>query len=310
MNPKRAILIAGPTASGKSEVALQVAKKIGGVIINADSMQVYEGLDILTAKPGAGVRAMVPHHLYGVKKADEAFSVADWLVLASAAAECAWTARKTPIFVGGTGLYFKALLDGLVEIPKVPKEIRRHLRRKMETEGVAALYQTLKEKDPVTADRLDANDRQRILRALEVYEATGKPLSAWQQAAQKGFLNGAEVLKICLEVDREDLEKKIRARFQGMVSKGAPEEVKTLAARNLSPDLPIMKAIGVRPLLRHLNEEITLEETIELVVIESRQYAKRQRTWFKGQFTGWTFLPAGVGVAREILSLAKKTFRD
>lgn len=310
MNPKRAILIAGPTASGKSEVALQVAKKIGGVIINADSMQVYEGLDILTAKPGTGTRAMVPHHLYGVKKADEAFSVADWLVLASAAAECAWAGRKTPIFVGGTGLYFKALLEGLVNIPQVPKEVRGALRRKMESEGVAVLYQTLKEKDPVTADRLDANDRQRILRALEVYEATGKPLSAWQQAAQKGFLNGVEVLKICLEVDREDLEKKIRARFKGMVAEGAPEEVKTLAARNLSPDLPIMKAIGVRPLLRYLMEEITLEETIELGVIESRQYAKRQRTWFKGQFTGWTFLPAGVGVAREILSLAKKTFRD
>ena len=201
-------------------------------------------------------------------------------------------------------------MEGLAEIPQVPKDLRGAWRRKMESEGVAALYQALKEKDPVTADRLDANDRQRILRALEVYEATGKPLSAWQQAAQKGFLNGAEVLKICLEVDREDLEKKIRARFQGMVSKGAPEEVKTLAARNLSPDLPIMKAIGVRPLLRHLDEEITLEETIELAVIESRQYAKRQRTWFKGQFTDWTFLSAGVGVAREILSLAKASPKD
>ncbi|MEE8259194.1 MAG: tRNA (adenosine(37)-N6)-dimethylallyltransferase MiaA, partial [Sphingomonadales bacterium] len=278
--------------------------------INADSMQVYQGLDILTAKPGAGDREMIPHHLYGFKKADEAFSVADWLALAREAAELAWAAGKTPIFVGGTGLYFKALLEGLADIPRVPKDVRGGLRRKMESEGVAALYQTRKEKDPVTADRLDVGDRQRILRALEVYEATGKPLSAWQQTAHQGFLNGAEVLKICLDVDREDLEKKIRARFQGMVSRGGPEEVKTLAARNLSADLPIMKAIGVRPLLRHLDEEITLEETVELAVIESRQYAKRQRTWFKGQFTGWTFLDARKGGAREILSLAKKTFRD
>lgn len=307
---KRAILIAGPTASGKSETALKVAEVLHGEIINTDSMQVYRDLDIIAAQPKPADLEKVPHALYGFRDPAKSFSVARWMIEAQKAAETAWENGRLPIFTGGTGLYFKALVDGISDIPEVPEHIKLSLDRRLRNEGLEPLYDELENIDPEIAAQLKPNDKQRILRALCVYEATEKPLSFWQTQEKKPVLEGVEVLKIVLQSPPEELNEKILKRLKGMVDSGALGEVRGFQEKKLDTALPATKALGLRPLLKHLAREISINEALELAVIETRQYAKRQRTWFRNQFQDWDSVAAGEGAADKILSLAQDEFKD
>ena len=309
VKPKRAILIAGPTASGKSEVAIEVAQALDGVIINADSMQVFEELTITVAKPPPEAQKSVQHVLYSVASMKGHFSVADWLKLAKKEAEKTWAAAKIPIFTGGTGLYFKTLLHGLAEIPEIPKNIRESVIKGKFLSSGADFYEDLLIKDPETSRKLKPGDRQRIQRALEVYEATGVPLSVWQQKQPKPPFPNVNFLKTILTKEKEGLDKEIRKRFQRMIKEGAVEEAEAILRLKLKDGLSGTKAIGLVQLGEYLRNEITLEEAIEKAVIKTRQYAKRQRTWFRNQFPDWHQVEAGTEAAKTILSLAEKEFR-
>ncbi|MEE8294097.1 MAG: tRNA (adenosine(37)-N6)-dimethylallyltransferase MiaA [Sphingomonadales bacterium] len=307
---KRAILIAGPTASGKSETALKVAEELNGEIINTDSMQVYKGLDIIVAQPRQTELEKIPHALYGFRDPAKSFSVARWMEEAKKAADEAWENGRLPIFTGGTGLYFKALVDGISDIPEVPEHIRLSLGRRLRNEGLEALYDELQGTDPKIWAQLKPNDKQRILRALCVFEATEKPLSFWQTQEKKPVLEGASLLKIVLQSPPEELNEKILTRLKGMFDRGALGEARAFQEKKLDPSLPATKALGLRPLLKHLAREASTNEALELAVIETRQYAKRQRTWFRNQFQDWYSVAAGEAAANKILSLAKTHFKD
>jgi tRNA dimethylallyltransferase len=284
------ILIAGPTASGKSALALALAEKLGGVIINADSMQVYRDLRIITARPTAEEEQRVPHLLYGHVDAAENFSVGRWR--AEAATALASTKQKSgpAIVVGGTGLYFKALARGLAAVPPVPAEIRHMVRARLLSDGVAALHAELKVRDPAAAARLMPGDRARIARALEVVLATGRSLLSWHEEGEPASLDASRAAKVFLTPNREGLLRRIDARFDAMIAAGAVEEVRALAARNLDPDLPAMKAHGVPWLIRHLRGEITLAEAVEGGKRDTRQYTKRQATWFRHQLPDFVWV--------------------
>ena len=293
------MLIAGPTASGKSALALALAEQLGGTIMNADSMQVYRDLRIITARPTPAEEARVPHRLYGHVDAAENYSVGRWLadvapVLAEVRAE-----RRVPILVGGTGLYFKALTQGLSNVPPVPAEIRSKVRARMETEGPAALHAELARRDPASA-ALKPGDRTRIARALEVLEATGRPLSQWHDQGLPPLLDAARAVKVFLAPERPDLRRRIDARFDAMLARGALDEVRNLAARELDPLLPAMKAHGVPWLIRHLKGEISLEEAAQGGKNDTRRYTKRQFTWVRHQLPDWTWM-APEGAREEVL---------
>jgi tRNA dimethylallyltransferase len=279
----KAVLIAGPTASGKSALALRLAQRIGGIVINTDSMQVYSDLRILTARPTPEDEAQVPHRLYGHVDAAVNFSAGHYVADAAAALTDARAQNRVPIFVGGTGLYFKALTRGLSAVPPVPAEVREEVRARLMYDGVEALHAELARRDPASAERLKPRDRTRIARALEVVEATGRPLTDWHREGLPPVLPPGEFLALFLAPERETLYARIDARFDAMLNGGAFEEVERLAARQLDPLLPAMKAHGVPPLLRHLKGEITLEETAEIGRADTRHYAKRQFTWFRHQ---------------------------
>lgn len=287
-----AILIAGPTASGKSALALEIAQKIGGVIVNADSMQVYRDLRVITARPTVAEEAQAPHKLYGHVDAAENYSVGRWCVDAQAALAEAREAGQVPIVVGGTGLYFKALTQGLAAVPPIPADIRASVRGRLEGEGIAPLYAELLQRDPVTAHRLMPGDRSRIARALEVILATGRSLSDWHREGMPPAIDAAGVPKIFLAVDRAELGRRIDARFDAMLTHGALDEVERLAARGLDPALPAMKAHGVPWLIRHLRGEIGLPEAAEAAKRDTRRYTKRQTTWFRHQAPDWPWLSA------------------
>ena len=277
------MLIAGPTASGKSALALQLARKTGGVVINADSMQVYRDLRVLTARPSAEEEAIVPHRLYGHVDAAVNFSAGAWVadvarVLAEARAQ-----SRLAIFVGGSGLYFKALTRGLSAVPPIPSEIREAVRARMERDGVEALHVELSRRDPISAERLKPRDRTRIARALEVVESTGRSLTDWHREGLPPLLPERTFRALYLAPEREVLYARIDARFETMLANGALEEVAQLAARELDPLLPAMKAHGVPALIRHLRGEITREEASVIGRADTRHYAKRQFTWFRHQ---------------------------
>jgi tRNA dimethylallyltransferase len=288
--PERAVLIAGPTASGKSALAVALAEKIGGVVINADSMQVYRDLKIITARPLPEEEARAPHRLYGHVDAAENFSVGRWLIDARAALTEAEEGGQVPIFVGGTGLYFKALTMGLSAIPPIPPDIRAAVRARLEGEGPQALHAELARRDPVSAARLMPGDRTRTARALEVLEATGRPLADWQLAGMPPILDPERATKIFLVPDRAELYRRIDARFDAMLTAGALDEVAALAGRGLDPLLPAMKAHGVPWLRRHLAGELSLAEAAAEGKKDTRHYAKRQATWFRHQMPGWTWV--------------------
>ena len=277
------ILIAGPTASGKSALALELAAKLGGVIINADSMQVYRDLRIITARPTPDEEKRVPHRLYGHVDAAENYSVGRWFGEAAAALADTFGQGRPAIMTGGTGLYFSTLTRGIAAVPPVPAEIRRVVRNRLTTEGVAALHQELSKRDPATAARLKPGDRARITRALEVVLATGRSLAQWHEDNMPARLDLAAAAKVFLMPNRDELGLRIDARFDAMMSAGALEEMRAFAARNLDPNLPAMKAHGVPWLIRHLKGEIAMAEAVAQAKRDTRRYTKRQATWFRNQ---------------------------
>jgi tRNA dimethylallyltransferase len=283
------ILLAGPTTSGKSALALKLARSHGGVIINADSMQVYRDLRIITARPTPAEEEAVPHRLYGHVDAAENYSVGRWCVDAAAALDEAARMGRRPILVGGTGLYFKALTQGLAAVPPVPAEVRAVVRARLK-QGVAPLYEELRQRDPAGAERLMPGDRSRITRALEVVLATGRSLSDWHRDGMKPAVDAGRAIKIFLKVEREELYRRIDVRFDAMLAAGALDEVEALAARGLDATLPAMKAHGVPWLIRYLNGEITLEEAAEGGKRDTRRYTKRQGTWFRHQLPDWLWV--------------------
>lgn len=277
------MLIAGPTASGKSALALELAQNTGGVVINTDSMQVYRDLRIITARPTMAEEARAPHRLYGHVDASVNFSAGAWVadaaqVLAEARAE-----QRLPIFVGGSGLYFKALTRGLSAVPPIPPEVREVVRARLERDGVEALHAELALRDPASAERLKPRDRTRIARALEVVEATGRTLPDWHREGLPPLLPPGEFSALFLAPERDQLYARIDARFDAMLGAGALEEVAALAARKLDPLLPAMKAHGVPVLIRYLGGEISREQAAEIGRADTRHYAKRQFTWFRHQ---------------------------
>jgi tRNA dimethylallyltransferase len=279
----KAVLIAGPTASGKSALALELAQKTGGVIVNSDSMQVYRDLRIITARPTPEEEARVPHRLYGHVDAAVNFSAGSWVADAGAVLAEARAQQRMPIFVGGSGLYFKALTRGLSAVPPVPADVREGVRARLERDGVEALHAELSKRDPVSAERLKPRDRTRIARALEVVEATGRSLTDWHRDGLPPVLPPGQFLALFLAPGRDALYGRIEARFGAMLQAGALQEVERLAARRLDPLLPAMKAHGVPALIRHIGGEIGLEEAAEIGRADTRHYAKRQFTWFRHQ---------------------------
>lgn len=283
MNVKSAVLIAGPTASGKSALALELAARADGVVINADSMQVYRDLRIITARPTDDEMSRAPHRLYGHIGAEEIYSAGRWLREAEVEIAEARMAGKAAIVIGGTGLYFSALLKGLSAVPEVSAEVRQQIRDLGDTKENKALHGLLIARDPRTAAEIRVSDRQRILRALEVVEATGRGLAEWREEPGVPVLNSGDYQAIFLETDREALGTRIDARFDKMLAEGTLDEVKALAARNLDPKMPAMKAHGVPWLIKYLNGEMPLEEAAAQGKRDTRQYAKRQETWFRNQ---------------------------
>lgn len=284
----RAVLIAGPTASGKSALAADLAEALGGVVVNADSMQIYEGLRILTARPSPVEEARVAHRLYGFVAPERAFSVAEWLAAAGEVLDTLGHAGRPAIVVGGTGLYFEGLLAGLAPVPQIPDEVRARWRAFAAERGAAGLAEALAARDPVAAARLRPTDTQRLTRALEVIDATGRSIVDWQSAPHSPpLLSREETVRLVLEPERAVLHARIEQRFRAMVGEGAIEEAAAFAARGLARDLPATRAIGVAALAAVAAGAIPLEEGIRRGVVETRQYAKRQSTWFRGRMTDW-----------------------
>jgi tRNA dimethylallyltransferase len=285
------VLIAGPTASGKSAAALALAAQCNGTVINADSMQVYHELVVLTARPSAAEMERVPHHLYGIVSAREAYSVGRWLAdVADAIAE-AKSGGRLPVLVGGTGLYFKALLEGLAPVPDIPADVRTYWRDQAAMLGAEDLYGELASRDPAMASRLKLTDVQRVVRALEVIDATGTSLAEWQGGGGPPAVLPDSALKLVIAPEREPLYAAIDARFDRMIERGAVEEVRALIAMHLDPGLPAMRAHGVCELAVHVAGTMSLDEAIAKSKIESRRYAKRQMTWAKRFMADWEWHP-------------------
>ncbi len=272
-----ALIVAGPTCSGKSALAMLLADRLGGTVINADSMQVYRELRLLTARPSAADEATVPHALYGIRPAAEAGSVAWW----RAEALAAMAATRVPVLCGGTGMYFAALTQGLSEIPDPGEPARAEARWLLAEHGPLALHAMLAKVDQATATRLRPSDSQRVTRAWEVWRGTGRGLAAWQ--AQKGAPAPYRFVALRLDPPREDLRAAIGQRFAAMLDQGALDEVRALLALNLDPALPAMRAVGVPELAAHLRGEITLAEAASRAELATGQYVKRQSTWFRNR---------------------------
>jgi tRNA dimethylallyltransferase len=288
----RAILIAGPTASGKSGLALRLAEELGGVVINADSMQVYRELAILTARPQPSELARAPHALYGFVSGAEAYSAGRYATDAARTIDEARSRGRIPIIVGGTGLYFKVLLEGLSPVPAADPAVRAYWRAQAATRPATELHAILAKRDPVTAARLMPTDPQRIVRALEVLESTGRSLADWQTEPGKPVITETGTVRLLAWPERTLLAEAIEARFDAMMKAGALEEVRALVALGLSTELPIMRALGVAPLAAHVAGRQSLDAAVEAAKAETRQYAKRQLTWLKRNMMSWNRLNA------------------
>ncbi len=285
ISPEQVVLIAGPTASGKSALALELAARQGRAVVNADALQVFANWRVLTARPSPGEEAVAPHRLYGHVPGDEAYSVGRWLreVAGLLAAE------PRPVIVGGTGLYFTALTEGLAEIPEVPEEVRREAGVRLESQGLEALVAEL---DAPTRARIDTANPARVLRAWEVLRATGRGLAAWQDETPPPLLPPERAACLLLEAGRDWLAERIERRFDAMLAAGALEEARANLA-GWDPALPSAKAIGAAQLIAHLRGEMTMDEAREAAIIATRQYAKRQRSWFRARMRGWRPLAVG-----------------
>ncbi len=288
-NPPPLILVAGPTASGKSALALELARARRGAIINADAMQIYAGAPVLTAQPDAAAREEIPHALYGTVDPARRSSAGIWRTMAADAIRRAVAQGYVPILVGGTGLYFKALLEGLADIPDIPASVREDARRLFDALGEEKFRARLAALDPASAARLARNDRQRLIRAMEVVLHTGKPIGAWQDSAAKAAPSLAALGVRGLEEHlvmpaREDVYAACDSRFGRMLAEGAIEEARALLMRGLDPSLPAMKIIGVREIGCFLRGDLSLEDAADAARQATRNYAKRQMTWFRHQW--------------------------
>ena len=280
------ILISGPTASGKSNFAVKIAKKIQGEIINADSMQVYKNLKILTARPNKIEQKDIKHHLYGVVDLNEKFSTGQWLELAIKKIKNIKKKKKIPILVGGTGLYFQSLINGLVKIPEIPLKFRNKVRLMSKREGQKKFYKKLLKLDPKVKDRFDPNDTQRSIRAYEIKSYTDISMYDWLARTESEFKN-SDFLKLYIETKREKLIERINLRTLNMINGGAINEVKKFLKLKIRKDQSVNKVIGIAELTQYLNHEVTLDEAKELISIKTRQYAKRQATWARTRMTSW-----------------------
>src|SRR6266567_3058536 len=280
-----AVLIAGPTASGKSALAMELAEYLRGTIINADSMQVYSDLAVLTARPSAADEMRIPHRLYGHVKAIERYSVGLYQEEAARSLAEARSSNRVAIFTGGTGLYFDALTKGLSPIPAVPVEIRESVRRRFETMGREPFFEEFARRDPATAARLRVSDTQRVQRAAAVLEATGRPLAEWQGMSGRSILAGLKVARLVLAPPREILFERIDRRFEAMVRQGALEEARLLLGMDSA--LPAAKALGIAQLQEYLRDRITLEGAIAEAQSATRRYVKRQMTWLRNRMKDW-----------------------
>jgi tRNA dimethylallyltransferase len=280
------ILISGPTASGKSNFAVKIAKKINGEIINADSMQVYKQLKILTARPNKEEQKKIKHHMYGVIDLNKKFSTGQWLKAAIKKIKEIQERKKIPILVGGTGLYFQSLIDGLVKIPEIPLRFRNKIRLIQKKEGQKKFYKKLLKIDPMTKDKFDQNDTQRTIRAFEVKSFTNISMYEWLNKTKSEFKD-EEFLKLYIDFKREDLIKRISLRTAKMIEEGAIKEVKKFIKLKIKKDLSVNRVIGIDELTQCLNEKINLDKAHELISIKTRQYAKRQATWARSRMTSW-----------------------
>jgi len=280
------ILISGPTASGKTNFAVKIAKKIQGEIINADSMQVYKNLKILTARPNKIEQKDIKHHLYGVVDLNKKFSTGQWLELAIKKIKNIKKKKKIPILVGGTGLYFQSLINGLVKIPEIPLKFRNKVRLMSKREGQKKFYKKLLKLDPKVKDKFDPNDTQRSIRAYEIKSYTDISMYDWLARTESEFKN-SDFLKLYIETKREKLIERINLRTLNMINGGAINEVKKFLKLKIRKDQSVNKVIGIAELTQYLNHEVTLEEAKELISIKTRQYAKRQATWARTRMTSW-----------------------
>ena len=280
------ILISGPTASGKSKAALKIAKKLNGEIINADSMQVYKELNILTARPSKIDLNKINHHLYGFRSVKKEFSSGDWLKLAKKNIKKIRDKNKIPVLVGGTGLYFKALTDGLVKIPKIPIPIRNKIRRMQIKLGQKKFYLKLLKIDPLVKNKIDLADVQRSIRAYEVISFTKKSVFDWYTKTQPSFKKN-QFIKIYVDYPKDELINKISKRVDQMMKDGAIKEVKDFLKLNLKSDSNIFKVIGIREIKEFIDKKTSMHDLKLNIVIKTRQYAKRQRTWSRGQMSDW-----------------------
>lgn len=297
-----AIVIAGPTASGKSALAMAVAREFGGTVVNADSMQVYATLRILTARPSPADEALLPHRLYGVLPPSETCSAARWRDLAAAEMAASWAADRLPVLVGGTGLYLKALMEGLSPIPDIPDDVRQEARALLARLGNQVFHAELARRDPVTAARLDPGNSQRLARAWEVIEATGRPLADWQAAPLQGAV-AANWLAFALLPARAPLYAACDGRFRAMLAAGAQDEARAMRDLGLDPALPAMKALGLAPLIAQVDGRIDPAQAAAEAGQATRNYAKRQLTWFRHQ------IPSALAVNEQFSeSLPPKIF--
>lgn len=287
MTAPDAVLIAGPTASGKSALALKLARDYGGAVINADAMQVYRELRVLSARPSAADETLAPHYLYGFASAFEPFSVGRWLEAAQAALAEVRAQGLLPIFAGGTGLYFAALLNGLSPIPEIHASIRVEARQKLAELGNERFHIELSARDPVMGARLNPGDSQRLVRAWEVIEATGQSLAEWQALKGEPALKG-DLARFVLKPNRVWLVARIARRLRAMIDEGALDEVRVLRDGGIGDDLPAARALGVPQLMAHLDGRLSLDQAVEQAIVETRQYAKRQMTWFRHQMPDWS----------------------
>ncbi len=294
MRRNRAILITGPTASGKSAIATAIATTFDGIIVNADSIQVYNELKILSARPNEADEQAYPHHLYGHIPIKQPYSVAQWLADVQAVLEAPKNRDRVTIIVGGTGLYFKALTEGLSPIPDIPSDVRQHYRDLSDKISAPKLHDELSRRDPQTANKLQPTDTQRLVRALEVFEATGTPLAEWQQISGKPLLASDDYQAFVINPERDALQRAADRRFDAMMETGAlneAEKIRSLIIElQLPHDLPALQALGLKPLMAHLEGEISRETAIEQTKSDTRRYIKRQKTWLKRYNNSWKWL--------------------
>lgn len=304
-----AVLIAGPTASGKTALSIQLAKELDAWIVNADSMQIYSDLQILSARPSAEEESQVPHYLFGHVASDQPYSVMNWLIEFGELLSKARSEGRSLVVVGGTGLCFKSALEGLSLLPDIPEDVRGHWRSFALKASLGELHGALAERDAVMAERLHPSDTQRIVRALEVIDGTSKSLSVWQNERSTPLIARDEVVPVVLSPDRKILHERIHRRFDLMLEQGAVEEACALWAKGLDPNLQVMKAIGVKQLAEAAQGVTSMEWAVEKAKTETRRYAKRQSTFFRGQFSSWTNLdPLNAEDVIEFVETVKSKF--